>query len=74
MRPCAFLKKSPVWLEPDPRSGKQGFHFAFFDLYEPEFTDRTVPHYVLLNQNWRVKHWGSSGSPDKTIDVNELGY
>ena len=46
----------------------------FFDLYEPKFSDRTVPHYVLLNRHGRVKHWGSSGSPDKAIDVNELDY
>jgi hypothetical protein len=55
-------------------SGQMDSFLLLFDLYDPKFSDRTVPHYVLLNQNGNVKHWGSSGSPDKTIDVGSLGY
>ena len=55
-------------------SGQMGAFVLLFDLYEPRFSGRTVPYYVLLNQNENVKHWGSSGSPDKAIDVGSLGY
>jgi hypothetical protein len=53
-------------------SGQMDYFLLLFDLYDPKFSDRTVPHYVFLNGNRRVKQWGSSGSPDKAIDVREL--
>ena len=46
----------------------------FFDLYEPKFIDRTVPHYVVLDQHRHVKYWGSSGSPEKDVDIREFDY
>ena len=55
-------------------SGQMGSAVLLFDLYDPKFSGRTVPHYVLLNRHGIVKHWGSSGSPDKAIDVGSLGY
>jgi hypothetical protein len=55
-------------------SGQIDYFLLLFDLYDPKFSDRTVPHYVLLNQDRRVKHWGSSGSPDQAVDVRALDY
>jgi hypothetical protein len=55
-------------------SGQMGSAVLLFDLYDPKFSDRTVPHYVVLNRHGNVKYWGSSGSPDKAIDVGEFGY
>ena len=57
----------------NPSSGL-GSTMLFFDLYDPKFRGRTVPHYVLLNLNGRVKQWGSSGSPEKAIDLSEFDY
>ena len=57
----------------DP-SGGMGSTMLFFDLYDPKFSGRTVPHYVLLNLNGLVKQWGNSGSPDKAIDKSEFDY
>jgi hypothetical protein len=58
----------------DSPSGQMGTAVLLFDLYDPKFSDRTVPHYVVLNRHGNVKYWGSSGSPDKAIDVGEFGY
>ncbi len=55
-------------------SGQMDSFLLLFDLYDPKFNDRTVPHYVLLTRYGSVKQWGSSGSPDKAIDVREFGY
>ena len=55
-------------------SGQIDAFLLFFDLYDPKFSGRTVPHYVLLDKNGNVRHWGSSGSPDKPIDIRALGY
>ena len=57
----------------DSPSGQMGSVVLLFDLYDPKFSGRTVPHYVILNRQGNVKYWGSSGSPDKAIDVEEFG-
>ena len=54
-------------------SGQMDYFLLLFDLYDPKFSGRTVPHYVILNQQGNVKYWGSSGSPDKAIDLEEFG-
>ena len=58
----------------DSPSGQMGSAVLLFDLYDPKFSGRTVPHYVLLKFDGRVKQWGSSGSPDKAIDKREFDY
>ena len=54
-------------------SGQIGDYLLLYDLYDPKFSGRTVPHYVLLNRYRNVKHWGSSGNPDKEINLREIG-
>jgi hypothetical protein len=68
------MPENDVYKVLDSPSKQLGSTMLFFDLYDPKFRGRTVPHYVLLNLNGRVKQWGSSGSPDKAIDLSEFGY
>ena len=68
------MPENDVYIILGSLSDQMGSAVLLFDLYDPKFSDRTVPHYVIINRHGNVRYWGSSGSPDKAVDVGEFGY